>query len=70
MTTQLTPQKAAAKRLMERDFERLRLKYDQCITTATQEIPEEVSELQQLWRLGGFGEPPAFRASMQLVMAG
>lgn len=63
---ELTPAQAAAKRLMEREFERIGNRYHAHIEEHF-ELAAERQDLEELWRTGGFGEPPAFEPSIRFV---
>lgn len=64
-----TAQKAAARRILERDFERIGMRMLQGFEQQM-ELAEERKEKEELWRLGGFGEPPEFQPTVSLVRAG
>jgi hypothetical protein len=51
--------KRQARELMEREFERIGLRYHRHAEDQW-ELLQERHELEELWALGGFGEPPAF----------
>lgn len=59
----LTPAQAKAKELMERDFERIGNRWHQHVEEQL-ELRREREELEALWRLAGFGEPPRFRPTV------
>lgn len=61
--TDLTPAKKQAKELMLRRYERIGMRYHQ-FAEEQYELLQERAELDDLWRLGGFGEPPEFRPSV------
>lgn len=66
---EMTPAKAAAREIMERDFERIGLRWMRTGDDQA-ELLRERSELEELWRLAGFGDPPEFRPTMALRVAG
>lgn len=70
MVTQLTPQQAAAKRLLERQLMANGNRYHRT-TDEHLAILNERHELEELWRLNPlFGEVPEFAPSERLVRVG
>lgn len=66
--TEMTPQKAAARRILESQFERLGERY---LANADErfQILQERREAEEMWRLAGFGEPPKFVARKPAELA-
>lgn len=60
---EMTPQKAAAKALMEREFMRIGTRWQQ-MGEDQLDLMRQRRDMEDLWRLAGLGEPPAFAPSM------
>lgn len=65
---EMTPQKAAAKRILEAQFERIGDRYWQ---NADQQLDllRERQEAEELWRLAGLGDPPTFAPTRMRAVA-
>lgn len=64
MTTKTAPSganKDAARRLMERQFERLAMRWHDAADRQLETL-REWEDNADLWRMAGFGEPPEFRS--------
>ncbi len=59
----MTPQKASAKALMEREFMRIGTKWMQ-LGEDQIDLMRQRRDMEELWRLAGLGEPPAFAPTM------
>jgi len=73
MTTREEEQRAknreAVRRLLERRFMAVGERFMAGIEEQ-QALYEERKELEEMWRLGAFGEPPAWQPTFRLVAAG
>jgi hypothetical protein len=56
----MSPQKASAKALMEREFLRIGNKWHQ-LGEDQMDLMRERRDMEELWRLAGLGEPPVFK---------
>lgn len=59
----LSPAKASAKALMEREFERIGMKWQQ-MGEDQLDLMRERRDMEDLWRLAGLGDPPPFAPTM------
>lgn len=65
--TEMSPQKAAAKRILEAQFERLGSRWHNAGSEQL-DILRERQEAEELWRLAGLGEPPEFAPTRREAM--
>lgn len=69
MADHLPPQRAAAKRILEQQFERIGMRYFQ-LGADQLDLLRERQEAEELWRLAGLGDPPEFSPTRLLERAG
>lgn len=65
---EMSPQKVAAKRILEAQFERIGARWHQ-LGSDQLDLLRERQEAEELWRLAGLGEPPEFAPSRMAVSA-